>query len=244
MKTVVITGCNRGLGLTLLDRFAAQQHNIIAITRCPDSSFMDHCHTVAMQNNVDITHHHCDLTDHDALDHMLNDIEASEAEIDILVNNAAINQMKPLAYVDYDDLQTTFQTNYFAPVIITRRMAMLMMRRGSGAIVNITSTGSLGAQPGGTLYDASKAALNQFTRTLGQELASFGIRVNAVACGPIATDMFGQLSDKVQQKLVKSTAMKRAATPDEIADTVLYLASSRATYITGQIIPVDGGSII
>ena len=103
---------------------------------------------------------------------------------------------------------------------------------------------SLGSQPGGTCYDASKAALNQLTKALSQELASFNIRVNAVAAAPMNTEMFQNLTEKTQKHATKAIAMKRPAETEEVAKAVLFLASDDASFITGDILRVDGGAIV
>lgn len=119
-----------------------------------------------------------------------------------------------------------------------------MARQGNGVILNITSVASITSEPGGAAYDASKAALNQFTKSLAQELAPFIIRVNAVACSVIETDMFNLMDAKVQKKILKRIAFKRAANPNEIYSALHFLASDDSSYVTGQIIRVDGGFLI
>lgn len=244
MATVFITGSNRGLGLALLKRYASLGYDIIAHSRKRYESFEDACRTIEKENKVAIKNVYFELTDKQGLETTMNDIEQSEFPVDVLVNNAGVNVMKPLLYTDYSDLEESFMINYFAPVLISKALSRIMMRQGHGAIVNITSMGSLGHQPGGAIYDASKAALNQFTITAAQELAPLGIRVNGVACGPINTDMFSSMPDKVQSKLIKTTALKRVAEQSEIIDAIVYLSSEKSSYITGQILRVDGGAIL
>lgn len=148
--------------------------------------------------------------------------------------------------VSEDDafLQKTFVINYFSTVLITKKVAEKMVRQGEGSIVSISSIGSMGHQTGGACYDASKAALNQFTVSIAQELAPFGIRVNAVAPAPMNTPMFAQMPEKAQKNLVKSVAFKRPVEPEEVVDMVDFLCSENAKFVTGQTIRVDGGAII
>ena len=244
MKTVLITGCNRGLGLAILRKYAAEGYNIIACIRKENKEFVDICKNIESTNGVTITPICFELTSAEQIESAMSQIESMDIEIDVLVNNAGINVMKPLLYTEYEDLMQSFQINYFAPVMITKAVASIMMRQGHGAIVNVTSMGSLGHQPGGSIYDASKAALNQLTITAAQELAPLGIRVNAVACGPINTDMFTTMPEKVQKKLTKATALGRAAETDEITNIIYALSSDLTSYVTGQIIRIDGGAII
>lgn len=244
MKTALITGCNRGLGLAILRKFATEGFNIIACIRKENAEFTALCKDLETANEISITPVYFELTDPTQIENGMSQIEGMDIEIDVLVNNAGINVMKPLLYTEYEELQQSFQINYFAPVMITKAIAGIMMRQGHGSIINITSMGSLGHQPGGAIYDASKAALNQLTVTAAQELAPLGIRVNAVACGPINTDMFATMPEKVQKKLTKATAMGRAAEADEITNFIYALSSDLSSYVTGQVIRVDGGAII
>lgn len=244
MATVYITGSNRGLGLALVKRFASLGYDIIAHSRKQYDSFESECRGLEKEYGIKINNLYFELSDANQLCLALESFEKSEIVVDILINNAGINTMKPLVFTEYDDMEESFRVNYYAPVMITKCISGIMMRQGKGVVVNITSMGSLGHQPGGTIYDASKSALNQFTITAAQELAPLGIRVNAVACGPIKTEMFTSMPDKIQSKLIKNTALKRAAEPNEIIDAILYLSSQESSYITGQIIRVDGGAII
>ncbi len=244
MATVFITGSNRGLGFMLLKQFASLGYDIIAHSRQKYESFEEECCTVAKDNGVSIKHVYFELSDKLQMQDALEALEQSEVTVDVLINNAGINVMKPLMYTEYEDLEESFKVNYFAPVIIAKTICSLMMRQGKGVIINVTSMGSLGHQPGGSIYDSSKAALNQFTISAAQELAPLGIRVNGVACGPINTDMFTSMPEKIQSKLIKTTALKRAAEPDEIINTILYLSTEKSSYVTGQILRVDGGAII
>lgn len=244
MAKVFITGSNRGLGLGLLRRFASLGYDVLAHTRKQYTSFEAQCRDLEKEFGIKIYHIYFELSDVGQMDLVFDSLENEGIEVDVLVNNAGINTMKPLLYTDYNEMEESFRVNYYAPVMITKRICSIMMRQGHGAVVNVTSMGSLGHQPGGSIYDASKAALNQFTITAAQELAPLGIRVNAVACGPINTDMFASMPEKVQSKLIKYTALKRAANLDEIIDTIIFLSSENSSYITGQILRVDGGAIL
>ena len=186
----------------------------------------------------------CHLDNKESIDTCWEEIEKLEMDIYGLVNCAGIMELKPVMFTSYEDVEQMFRINYFAPFETCKRIAEIVVRRGSGAIVNISSMASLGSQPGGAAYDASKAALNQLTKTLAQELAPFTARCNAIACGPINTEMFANMGDKERSKLIKSVALKRAADPEEIVKMVLFLLSKDSSFVTGQIIRVDGGAII
>ena len=244
MKTAVITGCNRGLGLSLLERFTNDGFNVIACLRKESAEFTITCKKLEEKNDIRIYQIFFDMTNMDDILRGLKSIQELNLVIDVLVNNSGVNITKPLINVDYGDLEKSFQVNYYAPVMITKEVAFTMMRQGYGCIINISSMMSLGHQTGGTCYDASKSALNQFTYSIAQELAPFNIRVNGVASGPINTEMFAALQEKVQANVIKKIALKRAAETDEISSVVVFLASEKASYITGQILRVDGGAVL
>ena len=244
MGAALITGCNGGLGQRLMERFAAQGFDIIACSLFEDDVFLQKCSELESQYGIAIYHIVYDSTVKDSLDTALDRIESYENDISILVNNAGLNVIKPLLYTDLDDLQKTFTINYFSTVLITKKVAEKMVRQGNGVIVNVSSIGSMGHQTGGACYDASKAAINQFTVSIAQELAPFGIRVNAVAPAPMNTPMFANMPEKTQKNLIKSVAFKRPVEPDEVVDVICFLCSEQSKFITGQIIRVDGGAII
>lgn len=243
MKNVVITGCSRGLGLALLKTFAKNKYNIFACIRNKSEAFADVFNKIAIEENVKIFPVYMELSNKGQIIKGMEEIIAHGIEIDVLINNAAISIIKPHLLTDYEEVEETFSVNYFAPFLITRHISNLMIYQNKGSIINISSIGSLGRRPGGVCYDASKAALNQFTVSIAQELASFNVRVNALAPGPMQTEMYLNMKDDVKKKLLNSIALKRLANVEEVARIALFLASDEASYITGQIIRVDGGSM-
>lgn len=242
MKTVIITGCNKGLGFKLLERFSEEGYNVIALNRKQYDDFDQKCEKVSKLYRNEITVYYADFTDGVALEKTVQKIvEESNKPIDVLINNAGINVVNTLFGTEYRDVEMSFRVNYYAPVIITKAIANLMIHEGHGSIVNISSTAGIHPEPGLTCYGASKAALSYYTESGALELAPFGVRMNAVACGPMSSSMYESMEEKQQKKIYKRVSLGRIASLDEIADTVLFLASDKSSFITGAVLPIDGG---
>jgi NAD(P)-dependent dehydrogenase (short-subunit alcohol dehydrogenase family) len=166
---------------------------------------------------------------------------AAGGRIDILVNNAAMLLMPtPTADVSEELLRDAFAVNVFAPFLLTGRLASAMVQRGEGAIVNIGSITGLRGGDGSAIYSANKAAIHSFTQSWAAEYGRFGVRVNAVAPGPIATERQEQFADHVAPVLARIPS-QRMSTPDEVAAAVVFLASDDAANIHGTVLNVDGG---
>ena len=242
MKTAVITGANRGLGLAIVKRFASNGYNVIACVRKISEELEIVFSQLSQQYGVGITMMGFDCANPDAVKKACEKLASCDDKIDVLVNNAGISIKKPLLYVTYEELLQSFQVNYFAAVQLTKAVMSKMIHEEGGSIINITTSLSLGKQPCGTCYEASKAALNQFTVSVAQELAPLGVRVNAIACGPMKTDMFDALTDKEQKKLIAPISVRRPAETEEIVNMIEWLVSDKASYVIGQVICVDGGA--
>jgi 3-oxoacyl-[acyl-carrier protein] reductase len=240
MATLFITGGNRGIGLAILKRFAAEGYNIIVSTRKQYPEFESECREIESTQGVMIHHAYMELDNPDSIAQGLKNIDALGIVPDVVVNNAGIFHEKMLLFSKMEDIKKVFQVNYFSVLQITQHFAKAMMRMG-GVIINISSVAADNNQPSATAYGASKAALNRFTKSLAQELAAFKIRVNAVAIGVADTEIINNLSDKSQANIKESIAMKRMADPIEIANTVYFLANDQSSYVDGQILRVDGG---
>lgn len=242
-KWAVVTGASRGIGWAVTQAFAAEGASVFACARTQNEAFCEACAALAASRGVTVTPVFFDIANEDAVAAGVKEIAGVSKAIDILVNNAGaahggLFQMTPLG-----ELRGTFETNYFGTVGLSQRIARLMARRKSGSIVNVASAAGLDGRAGNIAYGASKSALILATRTMAQELAPAGIRVNAVAPGAIATDMLDAMDPKAREALLERSALGRPGTPEEVAGVILFLASDLAGYVTGQTLRVDGGML-
>ena len=159
-----------------------------------------------------------------------------------MVNNAGIGHAASFPLTSSKTMEEVFLINTFAPMILTRYVLKRMTRQRSGSIINIASTAGMDSNAGNCIYGPSKAAKIYFSKLLWAEMAHLGIIVNAVAPGASDTEMVGIFANIAKEHLLHRSAMERLANPDEIAETVVFLASSKASFINGQVIRVDGGS--
>ncbi|MEO8173148.1 MAG: SDR family oxidoreductase, partial [Sediminibacterium sp.] len=158
------------------------------------------------------------------------------------VNNAGVAHGGFFHMTPMHKIREVFEINFFSQVLVTQYITKIMLKQKSGSIINLSSIAGIDAHPGYIAYGSSKAALIYATKNMAKELASSNIRVNAVAPGLTETEMANQMEAKARENMIKHSAMNRLATPQEIANTVLFLASSQSEFITGQVIRVDGGS--
>lgn len=240
-KTALITGCNRGIGKAILERFAYEGARIIASTRSITPELQSHYDLISKRNDVSIIPITMDLSDEESVKTALKSLQADKTPVDILINNAGVAAGGFLLTSKIDTIKEVFQINYFSQILITQYVVKKMMRQKSGSIVFMSSVLGLDAMPGATAYGASKAAVALLVKSLSKEVGGFGIRVNAIAPNLIDTVMAEQMEKKSYDRMVSATALKRTGRPDEIAALAAFLASDDSSYITGQIIRADGG---
>jgi len=215
-KTVLITGASRGIGKAIKLYFENQGVKIITPTR-----------------------QDLDLLSNDSIDAFIKNLNEP---VDILINNAGINNISFVNEVSDDNINTTIQINLVAPLRLIRGIIPNMMAKKFGRIVNISSIWGIITKSGRVTYSMSKSGLNGMTRTLAVELAPYNILVNAVAPGYVDTELTRKNNSSEQIELIKKTIpLQRLADPSEIAEVVAFLVSDKNSYITGQVIIVDGG---
>jgi len=227
-RVVLVTGGARGIGLACARRFAAQGDRVAVTYNSsppPDDLF-----GVA-----------CDVTSAESVDAAFAAVEAHFGPVEVLVSNAGITKDGLLLRMSEDAFTSVIDTNLTAAYRVCKRAAQGMLRARAGRIVLVSSVVGLLGSAGQANYAASKAGLVGLARSLARELGSRSITVNVVAPGPVETDMTAALGEKRLAELTAAVPLARMATPDEIAGVVSFLASPDAAYITGAVIPVDGG---
>ena len=183
----------------------------------------------------------CDVGDRESVDKVVDDVVEKHDKLDILVNNAGITRDNLLPRMSDEEWDDVIATNLRSAFLLSRAASRYMMRARYGRIINITSVSGLIGNPGQTNYSASKAGLIGLTRSLSRELAGRKVTINAVAPGFIESDMTAALGDVVKDEAKKRIPAKRLGTAEEVAAGVLFLASRDASYITGQVLTIDGG---
>lgn len=243
-KNAVITGARRGIGRATVETFASFGANIWACARKQDDAFEEDMRQLSEKFAVSIWPVYFDVTDEAQVKQAVQAIrgQKEKASVDILVNAAGIvEDSTAFQMTSIDKMKHLFDTNFFAVTLLTQYISRLMARRNGGSIVNISSVAGLDGEPAQYEYAASKAAIAGATRHLARELAPYNIRVNAVAPGMIETGMGAKIEEALKEHILSKVIMKRMGTPEEIANTIAFLASDMASYITGQVIRADGG---
>lgn len=240
-KTAVVTGCNRGIGKAILTRFAENGANVIAVVRKESETFSQYCDELEKKNDIKIHTVYADFSSEDEVNNAVKEIRKLKLPIDILVNNIGIsNAGSMLALTKMEDIKKVFQVNFFSTIYFTQLLSKSMIKQRKGSVVFVSSTAVYDAWSN-VEYTASKAAIVGAVRRLAIELGVYSIRVNAVAPALTDTDMAKGMSQEDTEIAISRNIMKRKGKPEEIADSVLFLASDMASFTTGQILRVDGG---
>jgi len=240
-KNIIITGCLQGIGRATMNKFASYGANIFACSYKKTDEFEESINELSKNYCVSIIPIYFDMNDNESIKEAVKEIQKMKIPINALINIAGIARDAIFHMVTMEQMHETFQINFYSQIVFTQYITKLMLRNGSGSVVFTSSITGYDGNNGQLAYGASKAALHSTVKTLSKELGPKGIRVNAIAPGVIETPMTIGLSQEViNSKLVKSD-IGRMGTPDEVADLYVFLASDMSSYITGQVIRIDGG---
>ena len=229
-RIVLVTGGNRGIGHAIAKRFAAAGHQVAITSRSGRTDDADDLLVVK-----------ADVTDPESVDAAVGEIEEKLGNVEVLVSNAGITKDGLILRMADDDFTSVIDANLTGSFRVAKRVSKGMMRGRWGRMIFISSISGLGGQPGQANYAASKAGMIGMARTFAKEFSSRGITANVVCPGPIVTDMLMELTDDQRAAFEGAVPVGRLGQPDEIAAAVEFLASESAGYITGTVLPVDGG---
>ena len=234
MRSVVITGGSRGIGAALVRRFAAEGDRVYFLYAA--SSEAAH----ALESETEATAFQCDVAD----EVQVRNAFAQIPRVDVLINNAGIADYNPINWVEPERFRRIMDVNVTGTYLCIRAALPSMLERKDGVILNLASIWGLAGASCEAAYSASKAAVIGLTKALAKELGPSGIRVNAVAPGVIHTDMLNSLSESDLEALRQDTPLGRLGRPEDVAESLWFLASPGASFITGEVLNVSGGFVI
>lgn len=242
-KTALVTGAGRGIGRAVAKKLA-EQGAYVYLNYQGSKEAAQAAVAEIMQSGGSAEAVQCDVADFQACGEMIDRIIKQSGRLDILVNNAGITKDGLLVKMTEEDFDRVLGVNLKGTFHTIRHASRYLLKQRSGRIINIASVSGILGNAGQANYSASKAGVIGLTKSVARELAPRGILVNAIAPGYVDTEMTSGLPDKVKEQMLAQIPLKRAAAPEEIADVVLFLASGQSSYMTGQVLSVDGGMAI
>ncbi len=240
MKVAIVTGSSRGIGKACAIRLAKDGFTVVINYSHSENEAKNVLKEIESFGGNGMIYR-ADVSNLDEVNAMMRDVSKTYGQIDVLVNNAGIVRDEYLLMLNPETLDKCFDLNVKGYFYCAQQAVLKMFRKKSGVVINMSSVSGILALAGQSVYSATKGAVNSLTQTMAKELAPYGIRVNAVAPGFIETEMLNALSDEKKQEYLNAIPMHRLGTVEDVANVVSMLASDAASYITGQIITVDGG---
>lgn len=242
-KVAIITGGSRGIGKEIAKKFAKENYNLV-INYVSEKTNTEELKKEFEELGAEVLFIKTNVTSYEECEKMAKDAINQFGKIDVLVNNAGVTKDSLLLRMKEEDFDTVINVNLKGTFNVTKACIPYMMKKKSGKIVNISSVVGISGNSGQANYAASKAGIIGFTKSVAKELASRNILANCVAPGYIATDMTNGLSDAVKESINNQIPLKRVGMPEEVAKAVYFLAGEENSYITGQVLNVDGGMLI
>jgi 3-oxoacyl-[acyl-carrier protein] reductase len=239
-KTAIVTGGSRGIGNAIVAEFLREGATVHALSRKPAENQAE-LSAIAAASGGAVRWRAADVTDEDDFGKALEAVLAEAGAVHVLVNNAGITRDGLVFRMPTADWDAVLRANLTSAFFACRIVARAMVKQRAGSIVNISSVSGIMGNAGQTNYAASKAGLIGFSKSLAREVAARGVRVNVIAPGFIETDMTRGIGDKVREAFLAQIPLGRMGTAGEVAALAAFLASDRSSYVTGQVIPVDGG---
>lgn len=241
-KNAIITGAKRGIGRATVEAFAKYGANIWACARKQDDDFEKDMQFISEKYEVEIWPVYFDVTNEEAVKLAVQNIRKQKKDVDVLANIAGIVGDKssfPMSSIE--SMRSVMDTNFFAVTLLTQYVTRLMIRKNKGSIIYVSSIAGLDGTPSQYGYAASKSALVGAMKNLARELADNNVRVNVVAPGMIATDMGAEIEEELKNQMLQKVIMKRMGNSEEVANVIAFLGSDLSSYMTAQVIRVDGG---
>jgi 3-oxoacyl-[acyl-carrier protein] reductase len=242
-KTAVVTGASRGIGRAIAIKLATLGVNIVVNYRNSVDAVQEVVKEIQALGATALAVQ-CDISSYSDVENMMKKSMEEFGTIDILVNNAGITKDGLLMRMKEEDFDSVIDINLKGAFNCTRHVSAIMLKQRSGRIINISSVSGLTGNAGQVNYSSAKAGILGMTKAVARELASRGVTCNAVAPGYIQTDMTDGLSEKVKDTIMSTIPLKRLGMAEDVANAVAFLASEEASYITGQVINVDGGMVM
>lgn len=242
-KYALVTGSNRGIGHAFLTEFAKNGCHLVAHARRETPEFLSMLESIKRAYEVEVVPVYFDMENIVEMKSAIRSLLQSQIFVSILINNAGIAHGGLFQMTSMNEVRNIFNINLFAQMELTQLLLRPMIKKNDGCIINMSSIMGIELRRGNCAYGVSKSAMIAFTKTLAAECGEFGVRVNAIAPGLIDTDMARLMKNDNGKQMIASSAMNRLGMPEEVAKTAVFLASESSSFINGQVIRVDGGSV-